>query len=30
MKNDYLKFLESKRHSLGNFGFKANYIPERY
>ena len=25
--NDYQKFLESKRHSIGNFGFKANYIP---
>ena len=25
---DYEKFLESKRHSIGNFGFKANYIPE--
>lgn len=25
---DYLKFLESKRHLLGNFGFKANYIPD--
>ena len=26
--NDYQKFLESKRHSIGNFGFKANYIPD--
>lgn len=26
--NDYKKFLESKRHSIGNFGFKANYIPD--
>lgn len=26
--NDYLSFLESKRHSIGNFGFKANYIPD--
>jgi hypothetical protein len=26
--NDYLKFLEQKRHSIGNFGFKANYIPD--
>ena len=25
---DYEKFLESKRHSIGNFGFKVNYIPE--
>ena len=25
---DYEKFLESKRHTIGNFGFKANYIPE--
>jgi ERCC4-related helicase len=25
---DYFKFLETKRHSLGNFGFKANYIPD--
>lgn len=25
---EYEKFLESKRHSIGNFGFKANYIPE--
>jgi len=26
--NDYLNFLEKKKHSIGNFGFKANYIPE--
>jgi ERCC4-related helicase len=26
--NDYLKFLEQKKHSIGNFGFKPNYIPE--
>ena len=26
--NDYLKFLEQKKHSIGNFGFKANYIPD--
>jgi len=26
--NDYQKFLESKRHLLGDFGFKANYIPD--
>lgn len=25
---DYTKFLENKKHSIGNFGFKANYIPE--
>lgn len=25
---DYQQFLESKRHSIGNFGFKANYIPD--
>jgi superfamily II DNA or RNA helicase len=23
----YLDFLENKRHSIGNFGFKANYVP---
>lgn len=26
--NDYLKFIEQKKHSIGNFGFKANYIPD--
>jgi len=26
--NDYEKFLEAKRHSIGNFGFEANYIPD--
>lgn len=25
---EYRKFLESKRHSIGEFGFEANYIPE--
>lgn len=25
---EYERFLESKRHSIGNFGFKANYIPD--
>ena len=25
---EYLKFLENKKHSIGNFGFKANYIPD--
>ena len=25
---DYLSFLESKRHSIGEFGFEANYIPD--
>jgi hypothetical protein len=24
---NYLKFLENKKHSIGNFGFQANYIP---
>jgi len=24
---DYLEFLENKKHSIGDFGFKANYIP---
>lgn len=26
--SDYLKFIENKKHSIGNFGFKANYAPE--
>lgn len=26
--NEYLKFLENKKHSIGNFGFKANFIPD--
>jgi len=25
--DNYLQFLESKKHSLGSFGFEANYIP---
>ena len=25
---EYLEFLESKKHSIGSFGFKANYIPD--
>ena len=25
---DYLEFLEKKRHSIGEFGFSANYIPD--
>ena len=25
---DYQTFLENKRHSIGNFGFDANYIPD--
>lgn len=25
---DYQTFLENKRHSIGNFGFNANYIPD--
>lgn len=24
----YKEFLETKKHSIGNFGFKANYIPD--
>ena len=24
--NEYEKFLESKRHSIGNFGFDANFM----
>jgi hypothetical protein len=27
MKN-YLEFLEKKKHSIGNFGFDANYVPD--
>lgn len=26
--NEYEKFLEQKKHSIGNFGFDANYIPD--
>ena len=26
--NDYEKFLESKKHSIGNFGFEPNYYPD--
>ena len=26
--NDYQKFLEQKKHSICNFGFEANYIPD--
>lgn len=26
--NEYEKFLEQKKHSIGNFGFEANYIPD--
>jgi SNF2 family DNA or RNA helicase len=26
--NDYQLFLEKKKHSIGNFGFQANYIPD--
>ena len=26
--NEYLQFLERKKHLLGEFGFKANYIPD--
>jgi len=25
---EYQEFLDKKRHSIGNFGFKANYIPD--
>ena len=25
---NYEQFLEKKRHSIGDFGFKANYIPD--
>jgi hypothetical protein len=25
---EYLKFLENKKHSIGDFGFKSNYIPD--
>jgi len=25
---EYTKFLEKKKHLIGNFGFKANYIPD--
>jgi len=28
MDKAYLKFLEQKRHSIGNFGFKANFLPD--
>ena len=26
--NEYERFLEQKKHSIGNFGFDANYIPD--
>ena len=25
---NYKEFLESKKHSIGNFGFKPNYFPD--
>ena len=25
---NYTEFLETKRHSIGEFGFEANYIPD--
>jgi len=25
---DYHEFIQNKKHSIGNFGFKANYIPD--
>ena len=28
MKTEYLDFLERKRHSIGNFGFEVNYLPD--
>jgi superfamily II DNA or RNA helicase len=28
MESDYEKFIKSKKHLLGNFGFEANYIPD--
>ena len=28
MNEKYLEFLEQKKHSIGNFGFEANYIPD--
>jgi ERCC4-related helicase len=28
MNNDYLKFLERKRHTIGEFGFEPNYFPD--
>jgi len=28
MNAEYLKFIERKRHSLGDFGFEPNYIPD--
>lgn len=28
MKTEYEKFLENKKHLIGNFGFKPNYIPD--
>lgn len=28
MTNDYLEFLNKKRHSIGDFGFEPNYLPD--
>lgn len=28
MNTEYLKFIESKRHSIGNFGFEPTFIPD--
>ncbi len=28
MKDDYLEFLQKKRHSIGDFGFEPKYIPD--
>lgn len=26
--NDYLQFIENKKHTIGNFGFEPNYFPD--
>jgi len=28
MNNEYLNFLEKKKHSIGDFGFEPNYLPD--
>ena len=28
IKKEYLDFLENKKHSIGNYGFNGNYVPE--
>jgi hypothetical protein len=25
---DYVQFIERKKHSIGDFGFEANFIPD--